>query len=100
PPPPLSLLFPYPTLFRSAKPSLLGAGLPTPPSSRPKVSNGSARQEQLDETRGPLPLSVIILDRHGNQGAAPANVQTMAALFARLDRKSTRLNSSHEWISY
>src|SRR5207247_1239043 len=30
----------------------------------------------------------------------PATVRTAAAAKASLDRKSTRLNSSHEWISY
>src|SRR5207247_2802140 len=32
--------------------------------------------------------------RVGGAGAAPAGIH------ARIDRKSTRLNSSHEWISY
>src|SRR5438105_12380200 len=33
-------------------------------------------------------------------GPRPARPRTRATAAARSDRKSTRLNSSHEWISY
>src|SRR3712207_6921272 len=73
--PPRSTLFPYTTLFRSARP---------PPQAR-RVSHrdqgGRSRRGQ-GRYGGPLP-------RGGRRGGA-----------GRLDRKSTRLNSSHANISY
>src|SRR5258707_12021114 len=73
--PPRSTLFPYTTLFRS----LLGGG---PARRGPAVDRflaGDAEHAQLTAHLG------------GNRGAE---------LFARADRKSTRLNSSHANISY
>src|SRR5438105_12708683 len=84
-PPPDSPLFPYTTLFRSRA--------------------GRARREVLE---------VAERRRHDVQGArhfttppATAGVRSSPPIAARSgarawpqDRKSTRLNSSHEWISY
>src|SRR5438105_11342946 len=68
--PPRSTLFPYTTLFRSA---LLAAGLE----------------------------DALCLARDRNQPFALVNSQRERLLAVNvLDRKSTRLNSSHEWISY
>src|SRR5258708_8280605 len=69
--PPRSTLFPYTTLFRSAPP-LLAAG-----------------------------LMIIWANLHGGFvfGLAIAGVFGLEAM-ARPDRKSTRLNSSHQIISY
>src|SRR2546422_3915495 len=76
--PPRSTLFPYTTLFRSGGAVLVegcaGRGAPAP------VARGGAlpeRQRQRDRARGRT-------DRRGERG----------------DRKSTRLNSSHGYISY
>src|SRR2546430_3939032 len=74
--PPRSTLFPYTTLFRSP-PDLGGqwrrSGVP------PRGGRASARDDR-GSTRAPPPRVLV-------RGA-------------RLDRKSTRLNSSHSQISY
>src|SRR5258708_15153128 len=70
--PPRSTLFPYTTLFRSR------SGLDPP---------GSTRSAGLRHS-GPAPA-------HGERGE-PARPRGLE----RVDRKSTRLNSSHQIISY
>src|SRR5205814_8385915 len=76
PPPPRSTLFPYTTLFRSRRSSLLSSACQT------QVSNQRNRRS-------------IIAALHGDDAAPVALVRHL-----RLDRKSTRLNSSHLGISY
>src|SRR5438105_6474093 len=76
--PPRSTLFPYTTLFRS-----LGVArrIEVGRRARPfRVRSGAAREQHFGEASG-----------------RGADVKTHAP---RRDRKSTRLNSSHEWISY
>src|SRR2546422_4834767 len=82
--PPRSTLFPYTTLFRSP-----------PPRDRPRVRAGRGRRSQ------PLP------GRHRRRDRArPRNRARERRLRGRgergggEDRKSTRLNSSHGYISY
>src|SRR3712207_7986728 len=80
--PPRSTLFPYTTLFRS------------------RLLHGSARQE-VDER--PCTGRVLRSAEHpGVLHLAEAGVEQRAGrrLLAALDRKSTRLNSSHANISY
>src|SRR3712207_7433000 len=72
--PPRSTLFPYTTLFRSAGGALSAPG--RRPRARPVVRAARA------------------------VGAAAAHDRRRPALVGRLDRKSTRLNSSHANISY
>src|SRR5207247_11259951 len=86
---------PYTTLFRSPdggvqqRPKLLRGDL-----ERPQVTLGAGHDDralqradhQHRETLGPL-----VRDAHGPQSVG----QRLGP-----DRKSTRLNSSHEWISY
>src|SRR5207247_11158446 len=71
-PPPRSTLFPYTTLFRSDRPVAASAlaGLSPHPQQRAVPGGEEARAQDVSAER-------------------------LAA-----DRKSTRLNSSHEWISY
>src|SRR2546422_7830312 len=69
--PPRSTLFPYTTLFRSAKPDEVPQGL------------------QLRAAQG---LGVELVDDHRRVAAEQRR--------AGGDRKSTRLNSSHGYISY
>src|SRR5438105_11643599 len=71
--PPRSTLFPYTTLFRSRR------GLEVPPQ---VVGDELEVVVALDEE-----VELVLLD-----GAAH--------VVGAQDRKSTRLNSSHEWISY
>src|SRR3712207_9444206 len=73
--PPRSTLFPYTTLFRSARASTVAAAL------------AEARRGEPD---------VILLDRRLPDGDGTALIPE----FVRGDRKSTRLNSSHANISY
>src|SRR5438105_12077475 len=76
--PPSSTLFPYTTLFRSA-----------------------CMDESAVEKRGIAPIKADL-----DAIARLKSTHELAPLLARLqlatqgDRKSTRLNSSHEWISY
>src|SRR5438105_9752548 len=76
--PPISTLFPYTTLFRSD--SVRWVSGRTGESSDGRVSDIRARR---------------VGDRSGRRRPASRNRS-----FGRGDRKSTRLNSSHEWISY
>src|SRR5687768_17997568 len=79
--PPRSTLFPYTTLFRSVCcPFLSGGNVTVPPSNEGTTPLGGIRLSQH------LPPSV---DRHSPWLPYPAT-----------DRKSTRLNSSHGYISY
>src|SRR5438045_7427947 len=78
--PPLSTLFPYTTLFRSAAARLILV-------SRPEAG-GIRREDLVDQDQ----LSIALPEfkfRIGDDDAALAG-----------DRKSTRLNSSHLGISY
>src|SRR2546429_6573437 len=79
--PPRSTLFPYTTLFRSL---MSNAGSHTPPGTTVTVA--------LAE-RGPDVSSVVLSVTDDGPGI-PADLQP------GLDRKSTRLNSSHGYISY
>src|SRR5438105_11194486 len=70
PPPPRSTLFPYTTLFRSS-------------ADFPHKSDAG----------------LVQLDVSGDDQAAQV-FDELTARARTVDRKSTRLNSSHEWISY
>src|SRR2546427_7972579 len=74
--PPRSTLFPYTTLFRS------------PPPRREDLLGKRPRPRR--DLRG-IPLAVHVRDRAPDTLADPREV---------VDRKSTRLNSSHSQISY
>src|SRR2546430_13609809 len=81
--PPRSTLFPYTTLFRSGRDPVGHAGIVV----RRQRVGGEQPPHEADQ-RGLLLL-------------APARVLVLAfPLLEPLDRKSTRLNSSHSQISY
>src|SRR3712207_7246027 len=94
--PPRSTLFPYTTLFRSQEAVTVarGRGLLT--------LHGTAGPLQRELSYAPLVEALRPLLR----GAGPSGRARVEALveglsdLARLDRKSTRLNSSHANISY
>src|SRR5438105_8236604 len=69
--PPRSTLFPYTTLFRSQR----------------------ALVEHLSVQLPPQACLIIV-------GPSGVGKSSLLRAIAGLDRKSTRLNSSHEWISY
>src|SRR2546422_6193870 len=83
--PPRSTLFPYTTLFRS----LGNPGLPLAGRSLGTVSAGSAAR--VPRSRG---SARPVLALQGRDLAADPHGR------AERDRKSTRLNSSHGYISY
>src|SRR2546422_2312457 len=75
--PPRSTLFPYTTLFRSHRQAALEVGSPVELVVRLILLAGAQRRDEC----------VVLL--HSSRRCAPAR-----------DRKSTRLNSSHGYISY
>src|SRR3712207_7647686 len=82
--PPRSTLFPYTTLFRSRVLRLRnGGGL------------GNLRIEEMDDPGAPGPGEIRVRLR-----ASSLNFHDLGAVSGRIDRKSTRLNSSHANISY
>src|SRR5438105_8654538 len=78
--PPSSTLFPYTTLFRSREDRRLAHALVVPRRLRVPLLG------ELD------PVDRRVLRRH--------ELQLRVVLHGERDRKSTRLNSSHEWVSY
>src|SRR3989449_4649334 len=76
--PPRSTLFPYTTLFRSHV-QLSAPRRPVEPVQGPRVRHLMLGMEILEEN----PKRLLVTDLHPEQ-----------------DRKSTRLNSSHGYISY
>src|SRR5439155_21055266 len=94
PPPPSSTLFPYTTLFRS--PRLVAA---TKPGEKADLEVWRAgKRERLSVTVGEIPAEVA---SNARQPQKKDTSPTGLGLAVRdLDRKSTRLNSSHVAISY
>src|SRR3712207_7296517 len=84
--PPRSTLFPYTTLFRSLLTLLAGLADHT------AGALGAAQALRSLLTRG--------TDHASRAGLAAQSGQALRALLPLLDRKSTRLNSSHANISY
>src|SRR5438105_12147204 len=84
--PPISTLYPYTTLFRSAE-NAFRVGLV-------RVERAVKERLTIAETEPLMPQEMI--------NAKPVAAIVRRSLTARStrDRKSTRLNSSHEWISY
>src|SRR2546422_4286626 len=88
--PPRSTLFPYPTLFRS------------------RVEGGAlARDQPMAADDGVVRerLAIGLVDQHPALAAPeplmlPADRARLGEPHQWLDRKSTRLNSSHGYISY
>src|SRR3712207_8357277 len=80
--PPRSTLFPYTTLFRSERSVR----------SRSAAFMMTATPDLSSEPRRVVPSEVMIV--------APARWARSGLSEARIDRKSTRLNSSHANISY
>src|SRR3712207_7139141 len=87
--PPRSTLFPYTTLFRSAKPGSLERG-----QRRAAVAGGVVRAGQSGRVVRVPALQHACLD------ASPYSALRQVYPEGIADRKSTRLNSSHANISY
>src|SRR5687768_18304819 len=84
PPPPISTLFPYTTLFRSI------TAAPVPRAKGPFEINAPHRIGRVDRRQGPS----------GMTGPRPPPRRCHQSMPLQQDRKSTRLNSSHGYISY
>src|SRR5438445_7083270 len=85
--PPRSTLFPYTTLFRSAKPQLDRGDM---------AGAGESLTQALRMLEG---METLMSDREGLESAREQLERSRAAITSG-DRKSTRLNSSHANISY
>src|SRR5436190_15471474 len=87
--PPRTPLFPYTTLFRSPRSDLLA---------RPDAGEGRGRPDELP----PLPRADLLNQGSRDSPSDPSVPDTYQGLSLEpwLDRKSTRLNSSHTVISY
>src|SRR5690606_41627198 len=88
--PPLSTLFPYTTLFRSAFCALQRTGVDRPRAAQMLRDEHACGFVARDDARRDL--------ERGGLGGDPRFVDEIER--ARADRKSTRLNSSHVKISY
>src|SRR3712207_7880120 len=86
--PPRSTLFPYTTLFRSLRHGLPGYLILF-------ATHAFVPQRQLQSRKSPSPLVFFLISTHFT---ATLGITPVAK--ATLDRKSTRLNSSHANISY
>src|SRR3712207_7728912 len=87
--PPRSTLFPYTTLFRSAKETGARAAVALNPAT------------PAEAVRHVLDLIDMVLVMTVNPGfGGQAYIASMEPKIAEVDRKSTRLNSSHANISY
>src|SRR5207247_11401308 len=91
--PPRSPLFPYTTLFRSLDELLLLRLRGTGHAGELLVEAEVVLQGDRGER------DVLLLDPHALL-RLDGLMQALAPAAAFQDRKSTRLNSSHEWISY
>src|SRR2546421_2956635 len=87
--PPRSTLFPYTTLFRSRR----RRRKRVPAWKRPRPGGGACFLTTL---------SIILYNRcaEGPVRRLPQGIQSVRQWRSREDRKSTRLNSSHDQISY
>src|SRR3712207_8899367 len=95
--PPRSTLFPYTTLFRSARVQshhLAGANVGRDGNlSRLRVRAGDPAHEEVA-------LHVLGLVGVDDDPHEQARLEQLALVLREVDRKSTRLNSSHANISY
>src|SRR5687768_17886802 len=83
PPPPTSTLFPYTTLFRSAHHAVHG------------VAAAASNANHFDAGAG-----VALVVQPQSQALGIVSPGSQCLVVGGQDRKSTRLNSSHGYISY
>src|SRR3712207_9138835 len=96
--PPRSTLFPYTTLFRSARevaPALAALGC----AAQACHGEGGKGRQKLDLTSGEKAAYAGLLRTQMNREIV-WNSAVIRAAWGEEDRKSTRLNSSHANISY
>src|SRR5687768_18016700 len=88
-PPLRSTLFPYTTLFRSL--GIEEQAMAVEVIDDPCVGIARPRDDQREHERR---------QKRGSHAASPARSRSFSRERVRTDRKSTRLNSSHGYISY
>src|SRR2546422_4836879 len=91
--PPRSTLFPYTTLFRSAE---VGRSRDT----ADRADIAAAAQVPLFAVPGSLHAARSAVRETEGKSHADPDVLRLARQISKGDRKSTRLNSSHGYISY
>src|SRR2546429_7498508 len=96
--PPRSTLFPYTTLFRS-QPDEDRAGLRGGRRGRRDAAEVHVLHAESAERPGPV-YSRVMSPRHRDRILANLEAIYRTRPLGTLDRKSTRLNSSHGYISY
>src|SRR3989440_11137470 len=96
--PPRSTLFPYTTLFRSCGANeAIGVNSGTSALHLALLAAGIGRGDEVITTPFTFAASVAAIYY---SGATPVNVDIDPVSYTIEDRKSTRLNSSHDQISY
>src|SRR5438105_4521506 len=96
PRPPPSTLFPYTTLFRSTPTGATSAPSGRPASSPTRTPSGPASPPSSTPARR---ARITSRTSRVSSSTSPAPA-CLPSSTSPTDRKSTRLNSSHEWISY
>src|SRR5256884_8046208 len=96
--PPRSTLFPYTTLFRSSAnpgvvPAITDLGVGSPAFSLTKEGTGTLILTSASAYRGGTTVNRGVLNIQNSNALGQGGATTT-------DRKSTRLNSSHGYISY
>src|SRR2546427_5760813 len=91
--PPRSTLFPYTTLFRSAEPAV-GHGHGHPAVGHRGRPGHEVQPRAVGQPVRAHHLAGALFAHHHRADAGPGHADAL------LDRKSTRLNSSHSQISY
>src|SRR3712207_7599489 len=94
--PPRSTLFPYPTLFRSLRAQITTSASPMSLAPRRVRRSGAPGPAPINQTLPKLPPLFREGDRREVRRLPPRRLGGVE----HLDRKSTRLNSSHANISY
>src|SRR5207247_7134924 len=92
--PPTSPPFPYTTLFRSCV-LVICHEIPIR-----YALNTAGDSDNLDGPVHTIPNATPFLFDEGALSKAADEIERLASGESETDRKSTRLNSSHEWISY
>src|SRR5206468_10530171 len=93
--PPTSTLFPYTTLFRSH-----GGGLRLHRPARSGGGVGRDHRRERDRRPAGVDLQPVLYWEVILHGFRLIDVITCGTILSLQDRKSTRLNSSHDQISY
>src|SRR2546430_17562771 len=96
--PPRSTLFPYTTLFRSKGNSYLGM-VASIPLEEQFTSWRSEYESDIMVALASLAGEKMFFDGDNSSGVS-GDLQSATAVSMFIDRKSTRLNSSHSQISY